>query len=68
MTALLSFTRRMSFIHCEYSEKVKDIHLDVFQPLDVCLVVHRSDSKSFESHIVFFILINFSLAAHCFHQ
>lgn len=68
MTALLSFTRLMSFIHREYGvEKVNDIRLDVyiFIGLGALYSTDRSDTKSFDSHAVLFILINFSLAAYC---
>ena len=66
MTALLSFTRLMSFIHREYGvEKVNDIRLDVyiFIGLGALYSTDRSDTNSFDSHAVLFILINFSLAA-----
>lgn len=72
MTALLSFTRCMYFIDCEYHE-VNAIHLDFYFFISlgvtpIRLVVHRPDRKSFDSHIVYFILINFSRAAYCFHK
>ena len=71
--ALFSFTRLMSFIHrhCDYSvEEVNDIRLNVYIFINWfrSLVFHRSDTESFDSHVVLFILINFSLAAYCFHQ